>query len=98
MSFGISYYIRSMRTVRIQCESDAKQKLTSFHYIQNTESALMPTDACRGNSTVPLHKGSEVEKIWNSPLIRRKEADTKNTIFHYKINGNQSVYYIPGLW
>lgn len=44
----------------------------------------MPTDACRGNSTIPLHKGSEVQKIWNSPLIRRKEADTnvvlKNTI------------------
>lgn len=56
----------------------------------------MPTDACRGNSTFPLHKGTEVQKIWNSPLIRRKEADTnvnvlKNTIFHYKIDGNQSL-------
>lgn len=57
----------------------------------------MPTDACRGNSTIPLHKGSEVQKIWNSPLIRRKEADT-NVVLKNTIDGNQSVYYVPGLW
>lgn len=95
MSTGISFYIRSMK-ILLWTHSGFSELEAEVIITYIIEKLQLCNRCMQGNSTIP-QKGSEVQKIWNSPLLKRKEVDTnvvKNTTFHYKIDGNQSVYYM----